>query len=152
MFLLVTKAMFLTDQRRKTTKYEDTFWPWAYFIIFNTMKVEMLRVCLSCFCIKTTATITSWTIEKKKQAKKIDFYLKRTCLDKIIFRGIIIFIWILIIVYISTPMTSQFKHYHSLVVMDPYRAYYYMVRHVILGIYNSETIYSYITQKLSIHI
>lgn len=36
--------------------------------------------------------------------------------------------------------------------MDPYRAYYYMVRHVIFGIYNSETIYSYITQKLSIHI
>lgn len=42
-------------------------------LCFNMMKVEMLRVCLSCFGIKTTATITSWTIEKKKQAKKIDF-------------------------------------------------------------------------------
>lgn len=31
--------------------------------------------------------------------------------------------------------------------MDPYRAYYYMVRHVILGIYNSETIYSYLIFK-----
>lgn len=76
MFLLETKAMFLTVQRRKTTKYEETFWPWAYFIIFNTMKVEMLRVCLSGFCIKTTATITSWTIEKKKQAKKNRFLIK----------------------------------------------------------------------------
>lgn len=74
MFLLETKAMFLTDQRRKTTKYEETFWPWAYFIIFNTMKVEMLRVCLSLlFLHKNYGYYYVVNHRKKKQAKKIDF-------------------------------------------------------------------------------